>query len=155
MIRVDKCSMKNMALLADAEISTQEFPLIGPDLKPYFADANKDALAATITKTFVGYALVTLIDLESKVMIDSIATHKNFRRKGVAKKLVESITAKAKQKGLKVQMEVASYLIEDKTDPWNIEQWLWRAGFKAVAERPDACFRYGRNYCTYIFEKIQ
>ena len=115
---------------------------------------DKEALGATIQNTSIGHAFVTFDSGRKMVTIDSIGTRKKFRCKGAARKIVGYIASGAWHKGYKVRMFVASYLIEDAEDPWNIKEWLWKAGFKAVGFAPHTCRRYNREYSVYIFEKI-
>ena len=152
MIRVEKCSLKDMAVVADIEVTTQEFPLLGPEIKLFLSDIDKEAHTALISNTVTGFTLTTRAD--QVVTIDSIGTRMRFRNKGVSRKLVDHIVDRAKWIGHKTQMLIPSYLIEDKQDPWSLEEWLWKLGFKAIGETKEGCRRYGRNYGVYIFEKI-
>jgi len=143
-----------MMVVAASELATQEFPLVGPEVTAYLKDQDKEALSATIQNTSVGHAFVTFDNGRKMVTIDSIGTREKFRRKGAGRKIVDYIASDAWRKGCKVRMFVVSYLIEDDNDPWNIKEWLWKSGFKAIGFAPHTCRRYNQEYSVYIFEKI-
>lgn len=154
MIRVEKCLFKDMGHLTNMEIATQEFALTQDEVKPYVMDKGKDAWLAKVGTRVVGYVLATLDEKDNVVILDSIGVHPNFRKVGVGKRLVEHLSLQAHAAGhSKVITFVADYLIEDKDDPWNIEHWLWRMGFKAAGVMHNECFRYGRYCDLYIFER--
>ena len=154
MIRVEQCLFKDMGHLTNMEIATQEFPYMQDEVKPYVMDKVKDAFIAKVGARVVGYILVTYE--KDIALVDSIGVHPNFRKVGVSRKLFAHLWAKAYSNGIStIQILVADYLIEDKEDPWNLEEWLWKLGFKAVGVKSAEWYRYGRHTDVYIFERLK
>lgn len=154
MIRVSKVAFMDMGHVTTLEIATQEFPILIDELKPYWTDETKRIYRAEIGKRTVGYVILTLDIFKRVATIDNIGVLPEFRKVGVGRRLVQEVVLAARVEGIeKIQMLVASYLIEDKEDPWNIEHWLWRMEFKASGVKTDNVFRYGKWYDDYIFER--
>jgi ribosomal protein S18 acetylase RimI-like enzyme len=154
MITIQLCKFQDLGRVTNFEAATQEFPLNQEEMKKLFQDQNQDAYAAYVGKRMVGHTLVTFHKPQGFTLITSIGVHPHFRRVGVATKMVGKIAAVSFSDGLShLRIEVPSYLVEDKDDPWNIEHWLWRLQFKAIKTRTDACNYYGRDYDLYVFER--
>lgn len=157
MIKVERAHVRDMGHVTSLELHTQEYPKSTEEMKSYcmpVAGSGKQAYLALITSKQVGHALVDFNKTLKYCMIESIGVHPSFRKAGIGRKLVEKISIDAYVDGLPVRIAVASYLVDDLEDPWNIEQWLWKLGFKAVGVG-DECFRYGKLYDFYIFERIK
>ncbi|MHC4121276.1 MAG: GNAT family N-acetyltransferase [Planctomycetota bacterium] len=164
MIHVEKAQIRGLGQVADMEVATQEFTKQVDEIKKYFTytymptGEKKDVFLASIGKRAVGHAFVTFEPLKKIAIIDGIGTHPNYRRLGAATTMVEHIGKTAAEmfedalSGLRIQ--VVSYQVEDKNDPWNIEGWLWKTGFKAAGVQPGACRRYMHDYDLYTFEKL-
>lgn len=153
MIQVEKCLLKDLGHITQMEINTQEFPLLIDDIKPYTLEKGKEAYLAKASKRIVGYALIEFDKFKGVAFIDSIGVHPNFRKVGVGARLAKYIRTQAYAEDMvKVQMLVPSYVVDDKEDPWNILGWLRKIGFRAVGVQ-EGCFRYGRLYDWYIFER--
>lgn len=141
-----------MGHVTTLEVATQEFPLLIDDLKKYFVDDKRAAYAAHIGNKTVGYVLVTFD--KAVMIVNSVGVHPEFRRVGVGSRLIRELGFIAQVEAIKtLRMLVASYLIEDKEDPWNIEQWLWRTEFKTGKIKHETLYRYGKWHDEYIFEK--
>lgn len=154
MIQIEMCKFQDLARVTNFEAATQEFPLDQDEMKQRFRSPSQDAYAAYVGKRMVGCALVTFNKPKGFALIDSVGVHPHFRKVKVGTMLVDRIATVAYSDGLsKLRIEVPSYLIEDKDDPWNIEHWLWRVQFKAIAMRADAAYCYGRDYDLYVFER--
>lgn len=155
MIRIERALYKDLGHLTAGEIATQEFPMTLDEAKPYVMDKGRDAYVAKLSSRVVGHALVTIDESNKTTLIDSIGVNPLFRKVGVGRKMMETISLAARAAGDSLKIKVASYLVDDKEDPWNIEGWLWKMGFKAANVETDGCFRYGRNYDLYVFEKLK
>jgi ribosomal protein S18 acetylase RimI-like enzyme len=142
MIKVSKVGIRDMGHVTTLEVAIQEFPLLIDELKTYFVDDNKAAYAAHIGSKTVGYVLVTLN--KDVMTINSVGVHPKFRRAGIGSRLIRELgfVAQVEVEVVKtIRMFVASYLIEDKEDPWNIEQWLWRTEFKTRKIKHETLYR--------------
>jgi len=53
-----------------------------------------------------------------------------------------------------VAMFIPCYLVEDKEDPWCVEEWLWKLNFKAVGTVRDGVRRYNKDFDLHIFERM-
>lgn len=154
MIRISKVTFADMGHISTLEIATQEFPILIDELKPYWSEEIKRVYRAEIGDRTVGYVLLTLDVFKSVVMIDNIGVLPDFRKVGVGRRLIQESELVARIEGAtKLRMLVASYLIEDKKDPWNIEHWLWRMEFMAVSVKNRNVHRYGKWHDDYIFER--
>jgi GNAT superfamily N-acetyltransferase len=149
MIQVFVAQIKDMGSVTSLNFQTQEFPLDVEELRPYFFDSTKRAILAKISTKHIAFACVSMKD--GITTIDAIGTHPQFRKHGVATLIVNK--AELIVKGNRVRILVPDYQVDDRTDPWNIEQWLWKAGFKAVGSKP-GCIRYNHDYDYYIFERL-
>jgi ribosomal protein S18 acetylase RimI-like enzyme len=158
MIRVEETHIRDMGHLTSMEIRAQEFAKTSDDIKKYFMDpygTGMQAYLARIGGKVVGYALTDFDKDAQTCWITSIGTHPNFRKAGVSRKIVDHVANAAAPSNLIVKMEVASYLIDDKEDPWNIEHWLWKLGFKATGTLENGFTRYGKKWDSYTFERLK
>lgn len=156
MIRIDKCLAKDIGYVTNLEIATQEYPLSFDTLKCYALENNRDAFLARVTNKVVGYMLVDFHPDNGYSVLKSIGVHRDFRNVKIGTKLVDYAAAESKRVGInKLVTYIASYLIEDKEDPWNIEGWLWKTGFKAGTVLHNSVWRYGRDYDVYVFERLK
>jgi ribosomal protein S18 acetylase RimI-like enzyme len=156
MIKAYKGQFCDMPHITRLDIQTQEFALDVDGVKQYFTVTNKASYVAQLGGREVGFALVTCNESKGTVFIDRIGAHPSFRRVGVGRKIVERIATEAATKKIdKIQTIVPSYVVDDMEDPWNIEQWLWKLGFKAVKTISDHFHRYNRDYDGYIFERMK
>lgn len=150
MIQAFVAQIKDMGSVTSLNFQTQEFPLEVEEVKSYLFDSNKNAILAKISTKYIAFACVTI--KEGVTTIDAIGTHPQFRRHGIATLLVNKAELIASKLN-RLRILVPSYQVEDKSDPWNIEQWLWKAGFKAAGTQP-GCRRYNHDYDYYIFERL-
>lgn len=156
MIEVCKAPLRDMPHTVRLDVQTQEFALDVDEAKKWFTKDDRAPYIARLGGREVGFALVTFDTSKGTAIIDRVGTHPKFRRVGIGRKLVERIVLEATTEGIgKVQMLVPSYIIDDIQDPWNIEQWLWKLGFKATVTAPDHFRRYNRNYDGYIFQRMK
>ena len=155
MIRVSNAMMRDIGLVTRMELYTQEYPLLVTAIKSYFTDDTKKVFLAEISNKAVGYLLMSF-DKDSPVtFIDSIGVRQKFRTHGVGRKLVEHACVFSNNVAVgDVRMRIPSYQVDDMGDSYNIDQWLWKVGFKAVGVEHGACFRYGVDYDYYIFERM-
>ena len=85
------------------------------DLKSYWTDESKRVYRAEIGKRTVGYVILTFHISKSVVTIDNIGVLPEFRKNGVGRRLMQEVVKVVRVEGIKkIQMLVASYLIEDK-----------------------------------------
>jgi len=156
MIRVYKGMLRDMPHVTNLDVQTQEFALDAEEVKQWFIQIGKAVYLAQLGKREVGFALMTYDKEKGTAFIDRVGTHPSFRQAGVGRRLVERVVLEATtESAKKVQMIVPNYAIDDKEDPWNIEQWLWKLGFKAVGVLTDHFHRYGRDYDGYVFERMK
>jgi GNAT superfamily N-acetyltransferase len=152
MIHTFVAQFRDMGAVTSLNFQTMEFPLEVEEIKSYLLeDEVKSVLLAKVSTKHIAFACVSIDRLAGVTVIDAIGTHPQFRKNGVATLLVNK--ADLLVKGNKTRILVPSYQIEDKEDPWNIEQWLWKAGFKANVTVP-GCHRYNRDYDYYVFERL-
>ncbi len=157
MIRVELAQARNMGDIVTLELRTQEYPKLSEEIKEYcltVAGGEKQAYIARISTKIVGYVLTAIDKETSSCIIESIGVHQEFRKSGVGRALVDNVTEEAHKRGQSLKLRVASYAVTDTEDPWCIEHWLWRLGFKASGCDGE-CFRYGRNYDMYLFERLR
>jgi GNAT superfamily N-acetyltransferase len=103
----------------------------------------------------VGFALAEM-NMSGSYIIDRVGVHPKFRRVGIGRKIIERITLEAATENInKVIAIVPSYIIDDNEDPWNIEQWLWKLGFKAGKVITDHFHRYNQDYDGYLFQRMK
>lgn len=154
MIRVELAQARDMGRVTSSELHTQEYPKSIEEMKEYclaVIGSEKQSYLAYIATKAVGHAFVSYS--KKDCMIESIGVHTSFRKSGVGRAIVDKITEDANKRNYGVKIMVASYAIDDLQDPWCIDHWLWKLGFKAVGVG-DVCFRYGKNYDYYIFERL-
>jgi GNAT superfamily N-acetyltransferase len=161
MIEVCKAMIRDMPHIVRLDTQTQEFALDVDEAKKWFTKEGKSPYLARLGGREVGFALAAFIGsngfkgFQHTVLIDRIGVHPMFRRTGVGRKIIERITLEALTEDIsKVQMIVPSYVVDDKEDPWNIEQWLWKLGFKAVGTISDHFHLYNRDYDGYTFQRM-
>jgi len=156
MIRVEIAQARDMGHVTSLELHTQEYPKSIEEMKEYclsVVGCEKQAYLAYISTKAVGHTLVTFSKKTQDCIIESIGVHPSFRKSGVGKAIVDKITEDANKRDYGVKIKVASYAVDDLQDPWCIEHWLWKLGFKAISVGGE-CFRYGKNYDYYIFERL-
>jgi len=138
------------------DTQTQEFALGVDEAKQWFTTVDEAPYIARISGREVGFALAMFDKVaHTRVIIKRIGVHPKFRRVGVGRKIVERIAIEAATENIDVvQMTVPSYIIDDTEDPWNIEQWIWKLGFKATKTITDHFHRYNRDYDGYIFQRM-
>jgi N-acetylglutamate synthase-like GNAT family acetyltransferase len=147
--------MSDMGHVVGMELRTQEYPMLSNDVRPYFTEAMRQVYVADIQNRLIGYLMMNFLKDKSVAVIDSIGVLPLFRNKGVGKKLVDHASTAALANTVQdIRMYVPSYVVDDMSDPWNIDHWLWKIGFKAVGVVHAACFRYGYHYDYYIFERL-
>jgi N-acetylglutamate synthase-like GNAT family acetyltransferase len=135
-------------------VKSLEFPPELEQLKEYIDDRERDIFLARITKRVVGLAATAINRTDEAIVIDHIATHPDFRSNGVAKKLLAHTEAVAWASNCnKLRMFVPHYLIEDKSDPWNLSHWLWKNGFNYSDMIHDAVSRYCQLWDLYIYDR--
>ena len=156
MIRVEIAQARNMGDIVTLELRTQEYPKLSEEIKEYCltVDGEKQAHIARIATKIVGYVLTAIDKKTSSCIIESIGVHPEFRKSGVGRALVDKVTEEARKREQSLKFRVVSYAITDTEDPWCIEHWLWRLGFKASTCGGE-CFRYGQNYDMYLFERLR
>lgn len=153
MIRIERAIYKDIGHLTNGEIATQEYPLTLDEIKPFCMEKGQDAYLALLSGRAVGYALAVYDKSNDFAELRSIGVLPKFRQVGIGGRLVSKICMEANADGFaKVRAYVPSYAIEDKDDPWNVEQWFWRNEFKAVGTKP-GCYRYGHEFDWYIMER--
>jgi len=156
MIEVCKALFRDMPHVTRLDTQTQEFHMDVDEVKEWFTGVGRAPYIARLSGREVGFALAMFDKSKDTVIIDRIGSHPSFRRVGIGRKLVERIVLEANTENIgKVQMIVPSYIIDDMQDPWNIEQWLWKLGFKALGTLPDPLRRYNRDYDAYIFQRMK
>jgi len=154
MIKIERGLFKDLGHLVNGEIACQEYPMLTDEVKPYVMEKEREGYLAKISGRFVGYALCTFDQRNDFVTVDSIGVMPKFRMAGIGKRIITKVCMEANADSFgAVRLLAPSYTIEDKEDPWNIEHWLWKNNFKAVGVQ-EGCWRYGRNYDWYIFERI-
>jgi GNAT superfamily N-acetyltransferase len=156
MIRVETVQARNMGSVTSLELHTQEYPKSIEEMKEYclsVVGSEKQAYLAYISTEAVGHALVVYDKKTQDCMIESIGVHLSFRKAGVGRAIVDKITEDANKRNYGIKIRVASYAVDDLQDPWCIEHWLWKLGFKAIGVGGE-CFRYGKTYDYYIFERL-
>jgi len=154
MIEVFKAEFRFMGSLNSLNVKTQEFAFTFDEVRDYFDAPNKEAYIAKVGNRHIGFALVTFDKVGQVVIIDALGVHPDFRRTQVATNIVRRLVLEAHTEGGYecIRISVPCYLIEDKEDPWNIEQWLWKCSFKVNGES-HICRRYNRDYAVYRFDR--
>ena len=161
MIEVCKAQLRDMPHIVRLDVQTQEFALdvegakkwfISMETPPYVA---RYPFLARLGGREVGFALSVFDKLRGAMVIDRVGVHPKFRRVGIGRKIIERVVLESVTiESDKVQMIVPSYIVDDTQDPWNIEQWLWKLGFKATVTVSDHYRRYNRDYDGYIFQRM-
>jgi GNAT superfamily N-acetyltransferase len=156
MIEVTEAQIRDMPHVVRLDNQTQEFALEVDEAKEWFTAKGKTPYLARLSGREVGFALVIFNKDKSAATIERIGTHPKFRQVGIGRRIVERVAMTAvMDKVDKVQMIVPSYVIDDKEDPWNIEQWLWKLSFKATGSVTDYFHRYNKDYDGYIFQRMK
>ena len=156
MIKVSRAQIRDMPHIVRLDTQTQEFALDVDEAKSWFLASGKVPLLAILSNREVGFALTTFNKDKDVATIERIGTHPKFRRVGVGRKIVERVALEVVTENIgKVQMIVPSYIVDDMQDPWNIEQWLWKLGFKAVGTLTGHFHRYNQDYDGYIFQRMK
>jgi GNAT superfamily N-acetyltransferase len=155
MIRVEMAAYRDLGDITTLEIKGQEFPFTLQEAQAYvLGDSQKAAFVARIAKRAVGAALISMCPADAALVADHITVHPTFRGAGVSTALLNTLSVEGSKAGmLRLRINVPSYKVEDKEDPWNLEHWLWKHGFKAKHVIDGECRRYGRDYDTYVFER--
>ena len=154
MIEVCEAQIRDMPHIVRLDVQTQEFALDVDEVKKWFTEDGKSSYIARLSGREVGFALARAIKSEAYT-ITRIGVHPKFRRVGIGRKIVERVVLEATTNDVsKVVTVVPSYVIDDMQDPWNIEQWLWKLGFKATRVIPDHFHRYSQHYDGYIFQRM-
>lgn len=157
MIKVEQAMMRDSGQIYMIEVKAQEFPYPTDVIHKYMMTSGKAAFIARIGDRGVGAALVTHSKEDNAVIIDHLSVHPLYRGVSVSKRLIEKLVDYAleiSEDGLIVlRIVVPAYLIEDKEDPYNIENWLCKREFKAVKLLPNEIRRYNRDYDAYVFER--
>jgi hypothetical protein len=129
-----------MGAVTELDWRTQEFAMGVDSIKDHFMGTNKRVYAAKVSTKHIGFAAVMFDQSDSSdgnaVLLRAIGTHPLFRRNHVARKIIERIDIEARNLDTPFELmrfAVPDYQIEDRTDPWNIEEWLWKMGFKALS----------------------
>lgn len=157
MIKVEQAMMRDSGQIYIIETKAQEFPYTTDVINSYIITSGKVALLAGIGDRKVGAVLLTHDKKSNAVLIDHLSVHPVYRGVGVSRKLLEKASDHAleicEDSLVVLRIIVPSYLIEDKEDPYNIENWLWKNGFKAVRLLPAEIRRYNRDYDACVFER--
>jgi len=160
MIRAYSASFADMGAVTELDWRTQEFVLGSENIKQFFLTGTRGAFLAKLSTKHVGFACATFDQfVDDKpaggiVHINAIGTHREFRRHGIATKIIERIdvvSRNADEPFHRMQMLVPVYQVDDMQDPWNIEQWLWKVGFKAIKSVPGCPHYGGCDY--YLFQR--
>jgi hypothetical protein len=161
MIRAYRASFADMGSVTELDWRTQEFALGPENIKQYFLTASRGAYLAKVSTKHVGFACVTFDQFVKDkpaggiVHLNAIGTLQDFRRHHIATKIIERIDIEARNAENpfhRMQMLVPAYQADDMQDPWNIEHWLWKVGFKALKSITGACSNYG-GCDYYLFER--
>ena len=156
MIEVRKAQIRDMPHVVRLDNQTQEFASDVDNAKQWFTKEGVAPYLARLGGREVGFAVAWFDKPKNMAVIDRIGTHPKFRRVGVGRKIVERVVLEATTENIdEILMIVPSYIIDDKEDPWNIEQWLWKLGFKAMRVISDHFHRYNRNYDGYTFKRMK
>jgi GNAT superfamily N-acetyltransferase len=157
MIKVDKAMLRDMPHITTLEIKSQEFPIQPEDIKDIIGDIDREIYVAVLGKSIVGMCVVRFNRFEKgsrEALIERISTHPNFRRVGVSKAVLTKLVAVAWADGANcIRIRVPEYKVSP-GDPDDIEQWLWKAGFKSGKMFRDWYVRYGRKYDAYEFTRV-
>jgi GNAT superfamily N-acetyltransferase len=155
MIEVCEAQIRDMPHVVRLDTQTQEFALDVDEAKKWFTEDGRTPYIARLSGREVGFAMAQ-VNKSGTCIIARIGVHLKFRRVGIGRKIVERITLEAATENIgTVNMIVPSYIIDDMEDPWNIEQWLWKLGFKATGVITDHFRRYNRNYDGYAFQRMK
>ena len=155
MIEVREAQIRDMPHVVRLDNQTQEFALDVDEAKQWFTDKTRTPYIARLSGREVGFALIRVIKSEA-YSIARIGVHPMFRRVGVGRKIVEHVVLEATTNDVsKVVTVVPSYVVDDKEDPWNIEHWLWKVGFKATGSASGHFHRYNQYYDGYIFQRMR
>jgi len=163
MIQTFKAQFRDMPYVTLLEAQTQEFSIGAEGVKAVFMGTTSAAYLAKVAKKHIGYAIVKFDQFEGEgkgagtIWLNSIGTHREFLKLDVSRKLVDKVALEAHNHASyfpSMKIVLPSYVIEDKDDPWNVEEWLWKLGFKAVGTKPDAISRYNQLFEAYTFEKV-
>ena len=149
--------IRDLGAVSNLELTIQEYPLLTDDIKPYLIEKKHHVYLGRLNSKPVAYAFVRFDkgcdESLTAAELVSIGTHKAFRHKGFSTAILARVCKDALAEGISsLQTLVPSYAIDDKEDPWNIEHWLWRNQFKGAGTKR-GCFRYGRDYEWYVFER--
>ena len=168
MIKVEATGIKDLASIHRMEVLGQEFPFDSGLISTYLmGEGRKFAYVATISSRPVG-SILGHADRDDPndvgIVIDHLTVHPLFRNNGVSRKLLKRLNDDSRKidiakdgahlKVRAMRLLVPSYLVDDKDDPLNIENWLWKMGFKAISSGDHGCFRYCKNWESYVFEKL-
>jgi N-acetylglutamate synthase-like GNAT family acetyltransferase len=144
MIRAYRASFADMGAVTELDWRTQEFAMGQERIKEHFMGSTKAVYTAKVSTKHIGFVALNFDQFdvnnpEAKphpvVKLRAVGTHPAFRKNGVARKIIERIDIECRNSDIlfdKMRLAVPDYQIEDQTDPWNIEEWLWKMGFKAV-----------------------
>jgi N-acetylglutamate synthase-like GNAT family acetyltransferase len=154
MIHVCAAGIKDIHAVMQVAVKSLEFPPDLDHLKESIDDRERDIFLARISSRIVGMAATAINRTDEAVVINHIATHPDFRRNGVAKKLLAHTETVAWATNCeKLRMFVPHYLIEDDKDPWNLFHWLWKNGFNYSDIIHGSIFRYGKLCDLYVYDR--
>lgn len=153
MIKIEKGLFRDMGHVVTNEVQGKEYPLGSDTVKIFYTDESRYVLLARISDRIVGHALVSENTLEGICNLFSLVVHPLYRGLGVGRNLVNGLINTCDERLKVVRCYVPSYQIEDMEDPYNIKGWLEKTGFEATGIRNEDCFRYGKYYDMYVFER--
>lgn len=157
MIRVDRAMVRDVGRIYETEYKSQEFAFTTDEIQKYMLTPGKVAWVASIGDRTCGSLLASECLEDNAVVVDHVSVIPRFRALKVSMKMLDKASDHALatlKSGLAcLRINVPSYLVEDKEDPWNIESWLWKAQFKAMDLISNEIKRYNQNYDCYVFER--
>ena len=153
MIKVEKGLFRDMGHIVTNELKGREYPLGADVVKIFFTDESRYTFLARISDRVIGHALVSENYPDKICNLFSLVVNPLFRYKGAGRKLVNTVADSCGDGLENIRVYIPSYQIEDMEDPYNVAGWLKKTGFKAVGINSRECFRYGKYYDMYIFER--
>lgn len=123
-LRICKCSFKNLRKVYEVELESFEHPYPFPIFLSYLISKPNGFLIAKINNQIVGY----IIGITKKNIgtIVSIAVKKDYRKKGIGKKLLDSIIEYFKSKN------VSLINLQVRIDNYEAISFYEKNGFKKV-----------------------
>jgi len=152
---------RDLGILLDLEIKTQDYATDMETMKRYVIDTNKVSFISSIGNRDVGYALCAISsDSEEGTTVKRLGAirlgvHKDFRHMRVSHSLMDEMFKKALQERChSIIFSIPSYKIDNPSDPDYIGWWLKVMKFKASRVITDLYFRYGKQWDAYLFERL-